>query len=468
MKRLWFIFALFIGTPCLATPALSYTPNPAVYQVSPGGVVDLGATLANAGNATLYINSVSVSFNGSAASYLRQNPFFNFFNAVPGTFQTTDPVFTGNLAELQVDAASPAGTYVVNVELIGGSSPSLTDPVNNAIGTQAFSIVVEPSSSTGPPSITTPSPLPSATVGIAYSQALSATGGTGSYSTWTVTTGNLPPGLSLNPSTGVISGTPLAIAGLFNFSVGFRDSAGAPGSGTMQLAILSPASTGTPARIGGMAQIASGGGWKTAITLINPSSAAVTGQVNFYGNNGNPLTLPISFPQFDLSSSTASQTFTLTPNESLVIQTGGIGGTINVGWTDVQATGPLVGYSIFAVSVPGAPDSEGTVPLDNAISSSLSLPYDNTNGYRTGLALANQSSSAASITATLFDQNGAQVGSTPVSLPPFGHTALFLDQLFEPSQNQLGLVRFQGTGPITGVGLRFSPSGSFTSIPILP
>jgi len=108
------------------------------------------------------------------------------------------------------------------------------------------------------------------------------------------------------------------------------------------------------------------------------------------------------------------------------------------------------------------------VPLDNAISSSLSLPYDNTNGYRTGLALANQSSSAASITATLFDQNGAQVGSTPVSLPPFGHTALFLDQLLASSQNQLGLVQFQSTGPITGVGLRFSPSGSFTSIPILP
>jgi hypothetical protein len=54
--------------------------------------------------------------------------------------------------------------------------------------------------------ITTPS-LPAGEVGVAYSQLISATGGTMPYS-WSVTSGSLPAGLSLNPLTGVIVGTP--------------------------------------------------------------------------------------------------------------------------------------------------------------------------------------------------------------------------------------------------------------------
>ena len=49
--------------------------------------------------------------------------------------------------------------------------------------------------------------LPSATVGVAYSQTLAETGGMTPI-TWTITSGALPVGLSLNASTGVISGTP--------------------------------------------------------------------------------------------------------------------------------------------------------------------------------------------------------------------------------------------------------------------
>ncbi len=51
--------------------------------------------------------------------------------------------------------------------------------------------------------------LPSARIGQAYTATLAATGGTTPY-TWSVTSGTLPPGLSLTPSSGVISGTPTA------------------------------------------------------------------------------------------------------------------------------------------------------------------------------------------------------------------------------------------------------------------
>ncbi len=67
---------------------------------------------------------------------------------------------------------------------------------------------------TGPSSsllaITTTS-LPNGQVGTAYSTTLTATGGTTPY-TWSLTSGTLPAGLSLNTSTGAITGTPTATA----------------------------------------------------------------------------------------------------------------------------------------------------------------------------------------------------------------------------------------------------------------
>jgi hypothetical protein len=56
------------------------------------------------------------------------------------------------------------------------------------------------------PSVTTTS-LAAATAGTAYSATLVEAGGTSPY-TWTVTPATLPAGLSLNSSTGVVSGMP--------------------------------------------------------------------------------------------------------------------------------------------------------------------------------------------------------------------------------------------------------------------
>lgn len=60
-----------------------------------------------------------------------------------------------------------------------------------------------------------PTQLLEATPGIAYSQTLTATGGTAPH-LYTVTDGSLPPSLSLDPNTGTISGTP-SVSGTFVF-----------------------------------------------------------------------------------------------------------------------------------------------------------------------------------------------------------------------------------------------------------
>lgn len=63
--------------------------------------------------------------------------------------------------------------------------------------------------------------LPKALVGITYNQQLQAGGGRPPY-TWQVVTGNLPIGLHLNTSTGLIDGTP-SQAGNFTFTVQVTD-----------------------------------------------------------------------------------------------------------------------------------------------------------------------------------------------------------------------------------------------------
>ncbi len=87
-----------------------------------------------------------------------------------------------------------------------------------------------------PPSISTKS-LPAATVGVAYSQSLTATGGTPPYM-WSISSGSLPSGLSLGASTGVISGTPTGAAGTDQFTVTVSDVASTVMKATANLSIV--------------------------------------------------------------------------------------------------------------------------------------------------------------------------------------------------------------------------------------
>jgi hypothetical protein len=100
----------------------------------------------------------------------------------------------------------------------------------------------------------TPSNLDEATEGAPYSEPLSVTGGKEPYS-WAVTSGQLPEGLTLDPTSGLISGTPTTSGG-GTFEVTVKDKLGSTetemysltvtGALTIKPATLSDATEGTP------------------------------------------------------------------------------------------------------------------------------------------------------------------------------------------------------------------------------
>lgn len=90
--------------------------------------------------------------------------------------------------------------------------------------------------------IVTTSSLPNATSGSSYSQALAASGGTGSY-TWSITSGALPAGLALTASTGRISGTPTS-SGTSSFTATATDGTPKTGSKSFTLTVDAAAAGG--------------------------------------------------------------------------------------------------------------------------------------------------------------------------------------------------------------------------------
>ena len=82
---------------------------------------------------------------------------------------------------------------------------------------------------------TTMNALPDALKSRSYSQTLQAVGGIGAY-TWRVSDGALPAGLTLNSSTGAITGKP-PDRGVFIFTVEARDSAPTQHTAVRQLKI---------------------------------------------------------------------------------------------------------------------------------------------------------------------------------------------------------------------------------------
>jgi len=205
------------GTP---SGAGTFTP---VFQVSDANNkiarATLPITITGSGNGTLQIVTTSLSAGTAGIQY----------SAILQVAGLLPPGLALNGSGTIAGIPTASGTYGFTVQVSDSSSPEQAAQAN-------LSITIAPAVLR----ITT-TELSAGTVHTFYQSQLDATGGTTPY-VWTIASGKLPAGLSLN-SSGLISGTPTAPS-QSNFTVRVTDSGVPRQTATQQLSlVIDPAPT---------------------------------------------------------------------------------------------------------------------------------------------------------------------------------------------------------------------------------
>ncbi|WP_124983141.1 putative Ig domain-containing protein [Ralstonia solanacearum] len=209
-------------------------------------------------------------------------------------------------------------------------------------GTRSYSLTVA-----APTIALSPTTLAGATVSTAYSQSVTASGGTAPY-TYAVTSGALPTGLSLS-SAGTLSGTPTA-GGSFSVTISATDSTTGTGpftgSRAYTLSVGSPTLAISPASTAGLTAVA-GAGYSQTFTASGGNSPYT------YALTVNSGTLPTG-----LAFNTGTGTLSGTPTTA-----GAVGFTVTA--TDSSSgSGPYAvsGTYTLTVSAPTLTVAPATLP----------------------------------------------------------------------------------------------------------
>lgn len=259
-------------------------------------------------------------------------------------------------------------------------------------------------------------------------------------------TGN-PSGLSAGTYTGTITVT-------------------APGvnNSPQTLPVTFTIATAPPAGRQLLAQIADGAGWKSTITLVNLDRDPAPFTLSFRAGDGTPLRVPVDGSPGRLESIQD----VIPVGGSRIIQTLGTDGTLSQGWADMTSTKLISGLAVFRQTVTGRPDQEAAVLATSPVSRFL-LPYDNTQGFVSSMALVNTNATQSrGTTITPRDEAGVALPGNTINLPPLGHNAFVMSERIPSIAGRRGVADFSSSGSdFSALGLRFNPGGSFTSLPVL-
>jgi len=336
------------------TQNLTTTPGSAFISVTnPGGIQSSSASFSIAAPP---INILSTNLPSGMVGTAYAASLLATGGNPPYTWTATaglPPGLTLNPNGNITGTPTASGSYTVSVRV--------TDSQSGA-ATRSFSLTI-----TGL-TITTASPLSPGTASLPYSLTLSATGGTPPY-TWAASPG-IPPGLTINPSTGVIAGTP-STAGSFSFTVQVTDSKGQAATQNYTLTI-NPAPltiTTVPPLFNGIVGTAylqtfsaSGGTPPYAWSITSGNAGNLTLDPNSGALQGTPQTagtFTFTVQVTDKAGARVSSSFSVTiTRPSLTIVTGAslpsgtVGAAYSQSFSVVGGTPPYT-WSLSSGSVPG-------------------------------------------------------------------------------------------------------------------
>jgi len=416
-----------------ASNALTFSINP-VTTVGGPVITSLNPASAIAGGATFNLTVSGSNFLSSGG----------IFTSGAAVLWNGSPLLTSFVNGTQLTATVPA-TLITN---LGTASITVQNPGGGVSNTATFTIAA----SSAPLTITTPPALPLGAVGTLYSQSLAAAGGIPPYS-WSLVSGALPSGLSPSNS-GQISGTPTA-AGTLSFTMKVVDAASSSATQTFSLTIGSSQSFTSALRV---PQIVDGAGWNVQFAIINTDQVPVTYTFQFWGQDSSLLPFPI------LNGTPGVLTGTLAPGASFFAQSPGTSPTLQQGWAEIASSGKIGLTTIYQFNDGSPRDSIGT-QIATLSANSILMPFDNTHGNSTAVAIANTSSTQALTVTMLFETEGGSQSTKSLVLQPHTQQTFVAPTLNPAVANTRGSIKFTApTADIAVVGLEFTSTGQFTSL----
>ena len=207
--------------------------------------------------------------------------------------------------------------------------------------------------------------------------------------------------------------------------------------------------------------------WRTTIFITNSSSneGAASGVITFTQSNGSPYNVQfIDEANMPVGSGNAIP-FQLASGESRKYISVAAG-PLTTGFATVTANAPVMGAAMFT-QFDGGGRMLGEAGVPAAIPLGRQAIFvDTTNGFKTGVAIANPNTGALQVHFELVTTTGQKIMTTTRDLPPNQHISFFVDTLFPGMPAMVGRLQFYCHNPMVSVGLRFEPSFVlFTTLP---
>lgn len=219
-------------------------------------------------------------------------------------------------------------------------------------------------------------------------------------------------------------------------------------------------------------QIAHGDGNASSLVLTNASSRTVSrATVAFRDDNGDPFFLSLT----GQGSTSGFVLNNLEPNQTVALNTAG-SGTLKSGSAQVTSDPALGGIVLFQVpnaGVTGVASSDSAGGFDLPVVPQPSAASSTGTDVPSGVAIVNLGAKSTTVRLELWDSAGRRSdGVISVTLPPYGHTAKFLFQLypqiiFAGFSGSLRVVSSTSLVAVTALQLG-GQAGQFSALPVKP